>query len=52
MTGTAKLKYNGVDFNWRHKVPGITSAIGNLTSANIGNMSFSGITIATGTSPR
>tara|TARA_B100000085_G_scaffold42786_1_gene35911 strand:- start:412 stop:2241 length:1830 start_codon:yes stop_codon:yes gene_type:complete len=49
MTGTAKLKYNGVDLIDGTSAPGITS-IGNLTSANIGNMSFSGITIATGTS--
>ncbi len=48
LTGSAKLQSNGVDLIDGTTAPGIT-AIGNLTSANIGNMSFSGITIGTGT---
>lgn len=49
MVGSSKLKYNGIDIIDGTSAPGITS-LGNLTSANIGNMSFSGITIGTGTS--
>ena len=48
MTGGAKLQSDGVDLIDGTTAPGIT-AIGNLTSANIGNMSFAGITMTTGT---
>ena len=47
LTGGAKLQSDGIDLIDGTTAPGIT-AIGNLTSANIGNMSFSGITISTG----
>ncbi len=48
LTGTAKLKYNGIDVLDGTSAPGITS-IGNLTSANIGNISFTGgVGITTG----
>jgi hypothetical protein len=47
-TGTGKLKYNGVDIIDGTDAPGITS-IGNLTGANIGNISFTGgIGVSTG----
>tara|TARA_S200000501_G_scaffold19340_1_gene17220 strand:+ start:2085 stop:3914 length:1830 start_codon:yes stop_codon:yes gene_type:complete len=48
LTSGGKLQSNGIDIIDGTTAPGITS-IGNLTSANIGNMSFSGITINTGT---
>tara|TARA_B100000123_G_scaffold231064_1_gene180694 strand:+ start:8381 stop:10210 length:1830 start_codon:yes stop_codon:yes gene_type:complete len=47
LTNGGKLQSNGVDIIDGTTAPGITS-IGNLTSANIGNMSFSGISINTG----
>ena len=48
LTGSGKLKSNGVDIIDGTDAPGITS-IGNLTSANIGNISFTGgIGISTG----
>ncbi len=46
--GTGKLKYNGIDIIDGSDAPGITS-IGNLTGANIGNISFTGgIGVSTG----
>jgi len=48
MTGTSKLKYNGIDLIDGTSAPGIT-ALGSLSSASIGNMTLSGITINTGT---
>tara|TARA_B100001287_G_scaffold47247_2_gene36304 strand:+ start:24345 stop:26180 length:1836 start_codon:yes stop_codon:yes gene_type:complete len=48
LTGSAKLKYNGIDLIDGTSAPGLTS-IGNLTQANIGNISFTGgIGISTG----
>tara|TARA_B100001287_G_scaffold275348_1_gene282735 strand:- start:2365 stop:4200 length:1836 start_codon:yes stop_codon:yes gene_type:complete len=47
-TGTGGLKFNGVTIISGTEAPGITS-IGNLTSANIGNISFTGgIGVSTG----
>ncbi len=48
LTGTSKLKYNGIDLIDGTSAPGIT-ALGSLSSASIGNMTLSGITINTGT---
>ena len=47
-TGTGGLKFNGVTIISGTEAPGITS-IGNLTTANIGNISFTGgIGVSTG----